>query len=308
MLTDDFKAVIDYFCATEKQRGKKDSTIYGQSCSAANFLFELQANGVESPRKISQEAILSVFVAPDGRLKRGNSCKGSIKAVFNACIPNDPETFTKILTFIPEVKRTRKNIQYLLPEEISRIKQVIHGKHSPLSLRDKAIGVLAMYTGLRSGDISGLKFDSIDWEKDIICFAQEKTDVPIELPLTAIVGNAIYEYLESERPNSDCEYIFVTKRGPDRRLDDLWYISDIIMDAAGIRKAKGDRRGFHIFRHRLATCLLEKGIARPIISSILGHMSPNSLDTYLSADFPYLKTCALSIEKFPINREVSENA
>jgi len=50
--------------------------------------------------------------------------------------------------------------------------------------------------------------------------------------------------------------------------------------------------------------MLENGVARPVISKILGHTSPDSLEPYLMADFKHLKDCALSVEAFPIREEV----
>jgi site-specific recombinase XerD len=76
------------------------------------------------------------------------------------------------------------------------------------------------------------------------------------------------------------------------------------MKKAGIRIDKGNRRGFHLFRHHLATTLLENGIEQPVISSTLGHQSPNSLNSYLETDFLHLKECALSIDRFPVKKEV----
>lgn len=76
------------------------------------------------------------------------------------------------------------------------------------------------------------------------------------------------------------------------------------MKKAGIRSNAGDRRGFHLFRHHLATLLLENGVQQPIISSTLGHQSPDSLNPYLSSDFLHLKECALSIDCFPVDRKV----
>jgi len=310
LLTGEFKAVIDYYCAAEKERGKKDSTIYGNSHNAARILYELQEKGINNLRKITEEAILSVFVSPDGSLQRGYGYKKNISAVFKACIPQNPEVFTRILTFLPALRDSRKNIQYLLPEEISRIKQALSDEHSPLSFRDKTIGILALYTGLRSCDIARLRMDSIDWENDLILINQQKTGFPFELPLTAIVGNAVYDYMTLERPETDCEYIFISYCKPYRRLKacSLKNISAKIMGAAGIRKSVGDCRGFRIFRHHLATELLGNGVAQPIISRILGHASPDSLDKYLSADFRHLKECALSIECFSVSEEVFKNA
>lgn len=66
----------------------------------------------------------------------------------------------------------------------------------------------------------------------------------------------------------------------------------------------GDRKGLHLFRHHMAISLLENGISQPIISQTMRHRSLASLNPYLSADFSHLKECALSIESFPIQKEV----
>ena len=79
------------------------------------------------------------------------------------------------------------------------------------------------------------------------------------------------------------------------------------MRAAGIRQSLGDRQGLHLFRHHLATTLLGHGVPQPVISRTLGHTSPNSLEPYLSADFPHLKDCALTIARWPVPEEVLSN-
>lgn len=306
LLTDEFRAVIDYYCAAEKKRGKKDTTIYGESNNAAAFLYTLQEKGFDNLKAITEEAVLSVFVEADGNLHRSYSYKKNVATVFKACIPQDSETFDRILAFFPVLRETRKNIQYLLPEEITALKQTLASENSPLSLRDKAIGILALYTGLRCCDITAMTLDSIDWENDLILISQQKTDVPLELPLTAVTGNAVYDYLTLERPETESKHIIISEHRPYTRLKSgsLTNVSDKIMAAAGIRQAEGDRRGFHILRHRLAAELLGKGIARPVISQILGHISPDSLEAYLSADFVHLKECALSVERFPMSEGV----
>jgi len=67
--------------------------------------------------------------------------------------------------------------------------------------------MLAHYTGLRGCDIAGLTIDSIDWDRDFIHIKQQKTEIPLELPLTAVVGNGIYDYLTSESPHTESRYI-----------------------------------------------------------------------------------------------------
>ncbi|PSR23230.1 MAG: hypothetical protein C7B45_03810 [Sulfobacillus acidophilus] len=63
-----------------------------------------------------------------------------------------------------------------------------------------------------------------------------------------------------------------------------------------------------MFRHYLATALLSHGVPQPVISQTLGHTEPHSLETYLSADFPHLKACALSIARRPVPEEVFADA
>jgi len=306
LLSPEFRSIIDYYCKAEKKRGKKDSTIYTESHSASTFFLSLQQKGMDSLDKITEDAVLLVFMSPDETLLRSCSYKKNIAAVLKACIPYRPETCPKVLAFLPALRETRKNVQYLTPEEIQKVKDTLAGSKSKLALRDKAIGMLAFYTGLRGCDILGLTLDSIDWDRDLIHIRQQKTGIPLELPLTAVVGNAIYDYLTQERPCAESRYLFVLQNKPYKRLRSrsIGNVAVRIFKAAGIRQLKGDRKGFHIFRHHLATALLENGVPQPVISRTLGHSSPDSLEPYLSADFPHLKECSINTERFPVPEEV----
>ena len=306
LLSPEFKSVIDLYCEVEKKRGKKPSTIYTESHNASTFFLSLQKNGITSLDNATEEVVLSIFMSPDETLRRSCSYKKNIAAVLKACIPYHPETCPRLLAFLPALRETRKNIQYLTSEEIQKVKGTLADGKNLLTLRDKAIGILALYTGLRGCDIAGLILDAIDWDRDFIHIRQQKTEIPLELPLTAVVGNGIYEYLTSERPHTASRYIFVSQNKPYDRLKDksIGNVAVRIMNAAGIRQSKGDQKGFHIFRHHFATTLLGNGIPQPVISRVLGHTSPDSLEPYLRADFPHLKQCSISIEHFPVPKEV----
>lgn len=71
-----------------------------------------------------------------------------------------------------------------------------------LPLRDKAMALLALKLGMRNKDICCLQFSEIDWRNDKIRINQHKTGEPLVYPLTATVGNAIFGYLENERPKA----------------------------------------------------------------------------------------------------------
>lgn len=311
LLLPEFKAVVDCYRASESKRNKKATTIIGEASHGASFLYALQQKDINTLGEITEAAVLSVFVGDDDTLRRSCSYKKDIAAVLKACIREnfDCPDLARILAYLPELRELRKNIQYLTPEETHQIKQALTNEDSGLSLRDRAVGSLALYTGMRCCDIAGLTVNDIDWEKELIHIRQQKTEAPLELPLSVTVGNAIYGYLASERPETECEYVFISENRPYRRLmsGSIGNISNKIMKAANTRQSPGDRRGFHIFRHRVATELLGSGVPQPVISRALGHTSPHSLEAYLSADFKHLKECALSIERFPMPEGVFEN-
>lgn len=306
LLSPEFKSVIDLYCEVEKKRGKKLTTIYTESHNASTFFLSLQQKGINSLDKITEEAVLSIFMSPDETLLRSCSYKKNIAAVLKACIPYYPESCSKVLSFLPALREIRKNIQYLIPEEIQKIKSTLADGKNLLTLRDKAIGILSFYTGLRGCDIAGLTLDAINWDRDFIDIRQQKTGAPLELPLTVVAGNAIYDYLISERPQTESRYVFISQHKPYERLKNgsIGNVAAQMMKVAGIRQSKGDRKGFHLFRHHFATALLGNGVPQPVISRTLGHTSPDSLESYLRADFPKLKECAINIERFPVPEEV----
>jgi integrase len=303
-LIPEFKAVIDCYLEVVKTQDKKDTTARGEGNNTSTFFLNLQNQGFGALEEITESAVLSMFTTPDGNLNRSCSYKKNIAAVLKASVPAFP-ALAQILNFLPELRETRKNIQYLTSYEISKVKDVLLHE-SRLSLRNKAIGMLALCTGLRCCDIAGLKMDSVDWSSDIITVKQQKTEIALVLPLSAMVGNALYDYLVGERPDTDCPYLFISKNRPYGRMNErsLHGVSVKIMNAAGIRQDAEDRKGLHLFRHRLAVTLLENEIPQPVISKTLGHTSPDSLEPYLRADFAHLKECALSIDRFPVAKEV----
>lgn len=301
--------MINYYCEAERNRGKKQDTIYTEYHNASTFLHCLQKLGINKLDDITEEAVLTVFVSPKGELLRSCSYKKNISAVFKACLPLYPEACQKILSFIPALRAMRKNIQYLTTQEANKIREALNDNLSPLTLCDRAIGKLALYTGLRGCDIANMKLSSINWDADIIKIQQQKTGILQELPLNAVVGNAIYDYIVSERPSAESPILFLSQRKPYKGLRNksIGNVAKRIIKAAGIRQSKGERKGLHILRHHFATALLGNGVPQPVISRVLGHTSPDSTETYLCADFVHLKECTLSIARFSVGLGVFDN-
>jgi site-specific recombinase XerD len=127
----------------------------------------------------------------------------------------------------------------------------------------------------------------------------------LTLPLRPVVGNVIWDYIEHERPDTDCRKIFITTYKIKKGLTSsaINQIVQAVFKKINIRQ-DGGKTGLHLFRHNIATKLLANGVQAPVITEILGHDSPVSLETYLAADSVRLKECALSIEGYPVRKEV----
>lgn len=306
-MPNEFKEFIEFIREIDSHRGLSQGTLKTRLGTAFSFFRVMQQRNCLGFDDIQEKDVLSFFLSDEGKLIRGFGARNALVTVFKEGTSWNKEACDRLFAFLPSLRRNRKTIQYLTEDEVSRIRNALRDKDNMLSLLSRAIGILLLNTGLRRSDISELRLDSIDWEHDSLRIIQKKTKAPLELPLTPSVGNAIYEYLTLERPESDDPHVFLSTvfpYDPISAQDVGTAIVNRIFKAAGVRQKPGDRKGTHIFRHRLASRMLANGIPLPVISQTLGHTSPGSVDSYLSADFQHLKECALSVEQFPIPEEV----
>ena len=211
-----------------------------------------------------------------------------------------------ILNILPMLQYGRKNIQYLTEAESNAFRDALRNENNGLTYKCRAIGALLYYTGLRKSDIINLTFSSVDLHRSLIRLYQQKTGQYLELPLSPIVGNALIDYCKNERPSCDEDYLFVGKYAPHRKngTPAVDNVINSIMKAANIRQNATDRKGAHIFRHRIATGMMSNNTPAAVVSHTLGHSSPKSLDPYLYADKVHLRQCALSISDYPLAEEV----
>lgn len=165
------------------------------------------------------------------------------------------------------------------------------------SHRTKAIVLLALRLGLRDSDICRLTFDEIDWQEDRLRLIQKKTGEPIVLPLLPDVGNALMDYILSERPKraDGCPYIFLRKQAPYSRLTSAYMSCSKVIRQTGIKPVDGKSTGIHLYRYTLVHRLLAARVPHQIITDALGHASKESDKPYLSMEESMLRLCALDL-------------
>jgi len=176
-------------------------------------------------------------------------------------------------------------------------------RHNSRGKRDYAMILLAARLGLRSSDICGLQFSSLDWENNQVKIIQQKTGEPAILPLTEEVGLAIIDYLKNGRPNvPDTSFVFLRERPPYTNMTNsaLYTIVAGRIKVSGIHVPAGKKHGPHALRHSLSSRLLENNVPLPVISDILVHKSTETTKIYLKIAENQLLSCALEVP--PVNK------
>lgn len=124
----------------------------------------------------------------------------------------------------------------------------------------RPIVVLAVFTGMRRGEILGLKWHDIDYKRGIITLLDTKNGQKREVPMSETVKNAIIQV----RKNPLSPYVFCNEHGQGRH--------DVRKSFATALK-KSDIIGFrfHDLRHTFASQLVMSGVDLNTVRELLGH-------------------------------------
>ena len=201
--------------------------------------------------------------------------------------------------------RRKKLLPCFTDDEVDAILNSID-RSSSIGKRDYAIMITALWTGLRSADVLGLKRLDIDWKRKAIIVLQDKTDMYIQMELTPKIGNAISEYILHGRPKTDSPYLFVRHRSPYVGMVNRSGGTTILrryFNKAGISREAWDGKSFHAFRRTFGTRLVRAGIPIRSVGEMLGQLNPDSAKRYVALDNQGLRICCLDISAFKTKKE-----
>lgn len=185
---------------------------------------------------------------------------------------------------------------YYSTEEIQEILLQVD-RNTKIGRRDYIVLILAIQLGMRAGDIRLLKLENIRWHLNTIEFMQEKTKIPLQLPLTENLKYALIDYMKNSRPSSKDPHIFIRHRAPFIPFTTgnvFWGTINKYIKAAGII-INNRKHGLHSMRHSLASNLLKQNTPFPVITGVLGHENSNTTKLYLRIDIEQLRSVALEV-------------
>lgn len=195
--------------------------------------------------------------------------------IINNIIKSNP------MEFIEYPKLSKKLPEYLTPEEVEKILNIIETKNY-IGIRDRALFELMYSTGLRVSEVINITFMDIDLKNNILKI-KGKGNKERVIPFGKICNDFINKYLSFSRiqlNKKNLPFLFLSRRGDKLSRITIWKNMKKYAIAAGIRKNIYP----HILRHSFATHLISNGADIRFVQELLGHESILTTEIYTHLD------------------------
>jgi len=276
------------------ERSLTEATVINYTPVVRSFLSESSPRGAVNWRKISAGNI-TAFVQRQATLVTSKRAplvvtalrsflhylfhRGLVAIDLAACVPTIATwSLSKVPKFLPE-------------EQIQKILDSCDTE-TGIGKRDYALLLLMARLGLRAGEVVALTLDDFDWESGLVTVRGKGKRV-VQMPLPSEVGAAMAEYLAAGRPPCSNRRVFIRAKAPLRGFTNSVAICSLVdraMERAGV---ESEYRGSHVFRHSLATQMLNHGASLPEIGDLLRHRRPDTTRIYAKVDVASLRSIAL---------------
>ena len=152
-------------------------------------------------------------------------------------------------------------------------------EQTPLSLRDVAIVEMLYATGARVGELCGLDFNDIDYDRQTIRVlgkGNKERTIPFGNPALRALTSWLKQGRDQVAQSQSGDAVFIGARG--KRIDQRT-VRTVVYEALSAIEGI-ERMGPHALRHSAATHLLEGGADLRTVQEILGHASLATTQIY----------------------------
>lgn len=205
-----------------------------------------------------------------------NTTVGNVRRILNCffewCVQE------MIITVNP-VKRISAIKQEKSPRKSMKRIELEYLRNACDSLRDKSLVDFLYSTGVRVTECCEARIDHIDWERKTILIEHGKGDVTRLTYLNPEAEVSLRSYLDSR--TDDSPYIFTRVHGSTvspLNAKTVQNAIDRIVTASG--RAFSVHITPHVFRHTIATVLLQNGMPVEQVQRFLGHANINTTMIY----------------------------
>ena len=156
----------------------------------------------------------------------------------------------------------------------------------------RILAILILDSGLRSGrEALALKWKDVDFADEAILIRQSKTLAGIRsVPMSSRCKAELLKWRTQLGPEFS-EYVFANPLQPKTHLRDVRRAWPKALGAAGLEY-------FWVYdlRHTFASRFTQAGVSPLFVTQIMGHSSPNILQTYAKAIDEYRRSAILKLE------------
>lgn len=146
--------------------------------------------------------------------------------------------------------------------------------------RDYAIVLLLSRLGMRAGEVAAMELDDLDWRRgEFTVHGKGRRDEAVPLPRD--VGEAIADYLQHGRPETESRSVFLRLLAPRRGLS-VPAVTGVVYGACD--RVGVDRIGAHRLRHAAASTMLAGGASLAEVGEALRQRSATSTAIYAKVD------------------------
>ena len=303
--TDDIRgmtALMGYFCEMMRVRGLSDYTIHRRGHVLRNLAVWCEARGITRPQDVTKP-ILERYQRYlfHYRTNKGIPLGLRTQYIYFSAI----QSFFRFLTqenhllanpasdlVLP--RYGRKLPKYVMT--VSEVEEVLKQPdiQDPLGLRDRAIMETFYSTGIRRSELIRLNIYDVDMAREVLIVHQGKGNKDRVIPIGSRALAWIRKYLEEIRPElvvePDHGSLFVTHRGKAISPDRLTRMVGRCITGANI----GKKGSCHLFRHTMATLMLEGGADIRYVQQMLGHSMLETTSIYTHVSIQKLKEIFLA--------------
>lgn len=158
--------------------------------------------------------------------------------------------------------------------------------------RNRCIILCFTELALRCSEVAALTLDDFNWHGNYVTIRNTKNGSERNLPIPAMMGNALVEYLTLARPQTSCRTLFVRfshQRGEPMGCSQ---IRNVVRRNGAKAGLEDHACGTHILRRTAATKLYNAGNSLKLTADILGHESLDSTTHYVKTDIAGLLSVA----------------
>jgi site-specific recombinase XerD len=208
---------LDYLVS---ERGLRPASVRAYRHHLDRFQAYLQRIGVESIWDLSP-TIVSAFVverAAAGLARSTVRDSAGVLRVFLRYAHREGVLASDLSAAVgwPQVYRLSSIPRSISWEEVNRVLAGVD-RRTEAGRRDYAVLVLLVTYGMRAREIAALTLDDIDWKRDRLAVPERKAGHSTAFPLSAVVGEALLDYLQHGRPATTDRRVFFRPRLPGSR-------------------------------------------------------------------------------------------